>query len=114
MTTSSGDGSARAPREKLERQHHTNLQQYQPSAARTSSGNGSASISSDNISTAPPGNLQQHPYHKHLWMIVLELRTLANSFTAFKVRENRRLLTDKGLVARHGGVGNQVRQCQGE
>ena len=35
---------------------------------------------------------------------------LANSFAAFKGSENSKLLKDKGIASRYGGVGNQV--CQ--
>jgi solute carrier family 35 protein E1 len=34
---------------------------------------------------------------------------LANAFAAFKGGENSKLLSDKGVAERYGGVGNQVR-----
>jgi len=35
----------------------------------------------------------------------------ANSFAAFKGSENSKLLKDKGIASRYGGVGNQVSAC---
>jgi hypothetical protein len=39
----------------------------------------------------------------------LAFGTLANSFTAFKMGENGRLLADKGLAARHGTAAWEIR-----
>lgn len=36
---------------------------------------------------------------------------LANSFAAFKGGENSKLMSDKGVAQRYGGVGNQVSYC---
>lgn len=36
---------------------------------------------------------------------------LANAFAAFKGGENSKLLSDKGIAQRYGGVGNQVSGC---
>ena len=36
---------------------------------------------------------------------------LANSFAAFKGGENSKLMSDKGVAERYGGVGNQVSYC---
>ena len=41
-------------------------------------------------------------------MTALVFGMLANAFAAFKGGENGRLLADKGVAERHGGVGNQV------
>ena len=41
-------------------------------------------------------------------MTALVFDVLANAFAAFKGGENVRLLADKGVAERYGGVGNQV------
>jgi len=38
---------------------------------------------------------------------------LANSFAAFKGGENSKLMADKGIAQRYGGVGNQVSAVKG-
>ncbi|KAH8052467.1 hypothetical protein JL720_14945 [Aureococcus anophagefferens] len=40
-------------------------------------------------------------------MTALQFGLLANAFAAFKGSENKKLMTDKDIKARYGGVGNQ-------